>query len=76
MEHGVSLVAMKPYHGGTLFWANGQPTGLTPAQCLHYVFSLPVATAVPGPKTLEEWQATLRAAEASERGEGLRRRVG
>ena len=66
VEHDVSLVAMKPYHGGTLFWANGQPTGITPAQCLGYVFSLPVSTAVPGPKTLEEWQVTLRVAEASD----------
>jgi aryl-alcohol dehydrogenase-like predicted oxidoreductase len=47
VDQDVSLVAMKPYHGGTLFWANGQPTGITPAQCLEYVFSLPVATAVP-----------------------------
>jgi predicted aldo/keto reductase-like oxidoreductase len=65
VDHDVSLVAMKPYHGGTLFWANGQPTGITPAQCLEYVFSLPVATAVPGPKTLEEWQITLRTTQAS-----------
>jgi predicted aldo/keto reductase-like oxidoreductase len=60
LEHGVSLVAMKPYHGGTLFSVNGQPSGITPAQCLHYVFSLPVSTAVPGPKTVDEWLATLR----------------
>ena len=66
VEEGVSLVAMKPYHGGTLFWANGEPTGITPAQCLGYVFSLPVSVAVPGPRTLEEWQATLRVAQASD----------
>jgi predicted aldo/keto reductase-like oxidoreductase len=65
-DRGVGLVAMKAYHGGTLLWANGQPTGITPAQCLQYVFSLPVSVAVPGPKTLEEWQATLRAATAPE----------
>ena len=65
-DHGVSLIAMKAYHGGTLFWANGKPTGITPAQCLEYVFSLPVSAAVPGPKNLEEWQATLRAAEATD----------
>ena len=63
-DHGAGLVAMKPYHGGTLFWANGQPTGITPAHCLHYLFSLPVSTTVPGPKNLAEWQATLRAADA------------
>ena len=66
VEHGVSIVAMKPYHGGTLFWANGEPTGITPAQCLEYVFSLPVSAAVPGPRTLEEWQATLQAAKTPE----------
>ncbi len=66
VDHGVSLVAMKPYHGGTLLSVDGQPTGITPAQCLGYVFSLPVATAVPGPKNLAEWQATLRYAQASE----------
>jgi len=65
-EHGVGLVAMKPYHGGTLFWVNGEPTGITPAQCLHYVFSLPVSTAVPGPKNLAEWQATLHYLEATD----------
>ena len=65
-DRGVGLVAMKAYHGGTLFWANGKPTGITPAQCLQYVFSLPVSVAVPGPKTLAEWQATLHAASAPE----------
>jgi|GEM_PF-1052223 len=64
VDHGVSLVAMKAYQGGTLFWANGEPTGITPAQCLQYVFSLPVSAAVPGPKNLEEWQATLQVASA------------
>ena len=72
VDHGVSLVAMKPYHGGTLFWANGQPTGITPAQSLEYVFSLPVTTAVPGPKTLEEWQITLQAAQASDQEKDFR----
>jgi len=76
VEHGVSLVAMKPYHGGTLFWANGQPTGITPAQCLEYVFSLPVTAAVPGPKTFEEWQATLQAAKASEQEKDYRPALG
>ena len=65
VKHNVSLIAMKPYHGGTFFWANGEPTGITPAQCLSYVFSLPVSAAVPGPKNLEEWQATLRAVGAT-----------
>jgi len=65
VDYGAGLVAMKPYHGGTLFWANGQPTGITPAHCLNYLFSLPVSTAVPGPKNLEEWQATLRTMDAT-----------
>jgi predicted aldo/keto reductase-like oxidoreductase len=68
-DQGVGLVAMKPYHGGTLLFVNGQPSGITPAQCLDYVFSLPVSTAVPGPKNLDQWQITLRYldAEAEER---------
>lgn len=66
VDHSVSLVAMKPYHGGTILSVNGQPSGITPAQCLHYVFSLPVSTAVPGPRNLAEWQATLRYQEASD----------
>jgi predicted aldo/keto reductase-like oxidoreductase len=65
VDRGVGLVAMKPYHGGTLLSANGRPSGITPAQCLEYVFSLPVATAVPGPKTAEEYQATLHYLEAA-----------
>ena len=66
VDHGVGLVAMKPYHGGTLFSVNGRPSGITPAQCLHYVFSLPVSTAVPGPRNLEEWRATLAYLEAAD----------
>ncbi len=65
-EHDVGLVAMKPYHGSTLFAVNGKPSGITPAQCLSYVFSLPVATAVPGPKSVDEWRSTLGYMEASE----------
>jgi predicted aldo/keto reductase-like oxidoreductase len=66
VEHDVGLVAMKPYHGSTLFTVNGKPSGITPAQCLSYVCSLPVATAVPGPKNVAEWQSTLRYLEASD----------
>jgi predicted aldo/keto reductase-like oxidoreductase len=65
VDRGVGLVAMKPYHGGTLLSVNGRPSGITPAQCLEYVFSLPVATAVPGPKTAEEFRATLHYLEAA-----------
>jgi predicted aldo/keto reductase-like oxidoreductase len=64
--HGVGLVAMKPYHGGTLLSLGDKPSGITPAQCLSYVFSQPVSTAVPGPRTVQEWQAALRYPEATD----------
>ena len=54
VDQGIGLVAMKPYRGGTLFVADGEPSGITPAQCLHYVLSLPVSTTVPGIKNVEE----------------------
>lgn len=63
---GVGLVAMKPYHGGTLFRAGDAPSGITPAQCLHYVLSQPVSTAVPGPRTAAEMQATLHYLHATD----------
>jgi predicted aldo/keto reductase-like oxidoreductase len=66
VAHEVGLVAMKPYHGGTLLSVGGEPSGITPAQCLAYVFSRPVSTAVPGPRTVGEWQATLRYLEATD----------
>jgi len=62
----VGLVAMKPYHGGTLLSLGDKPSGITPAQCLSYVFSQPVSTAVPGPRTVQEWQAALRYPEATD----------
>jgi len=65
VDQDVGLVAMKPYHGGTLFSVNGKPSGITPAQCLEYVFSLPVSTAVPGPKNTREWQTTLHYLETT-----------
>ena len=65
VEQGTGLVAMKPYHGGRLFSARGKPSGITPAQCLSYVFSLSVSAAVPGPKTVAELEGTLRYLEAS-----------
>jgi hypothetical protein len=66
VAHEVGLVAMKPYHGGTLLSVGGEPSGIAPAQCLEYVFSRPVSTAVPGPRTVSEWQATLRYLEATD----------
>jgi predicted aldo/keto reductase-like oxidoreductase len=66
VDQDVGLVAMKPYHGSTLFFAEGRPTGVTPTQCLAYVFSLPVSTAVPGVNNVEELRATLHYLEAAE----------
>jgi uncharacterized protein len=64
-RHGVGVVAMKPYYGGRLLSVEGRQTGITPAQCLHYVFSQPVATAVPGPRNAEEMQQALHYIQAS-----------
>ncbi len=65
VEQDVGLVAMKPYHGGTLLFAGGRPSGIAPAQCLDYVLSLPVSTVVPGPKNVEELRATLHYLDAT-----------
>jgi predicted aldo/keto reductase-like oxidoreductase len=66
VTHGVGLVAMKPYHGGTLLSVGGEPSGITPAQCLQYVLAQPVSTTVPGPRTIPEWRVTLQYLEASD----------
>ncbi len=58
-EHGVGVVAMKPYYGGVLLERDGSPTGITPAQCLHYVLSQAVATAVPGPRDADQMRQAL-----------------
>jgi predicted aldo/keto reductase-like oxidoreductase len=65
-EHEIGLVAMKPYFGGTLLTLDGAPTGITPAQCLSYVLSLPVSVAVPGAKDAPEFRAALRYVDATE----------
>ncbi len=65
-DQGVGLVAMKPYRGGTLFVADGKSSGITPAQCLHYVLSLPVSTTVPGVKNAEELRVALHYWEATD----------
>jgi uncharacterized protein len=64
-EHQVGVVAMKPYYGGRLVTTGGRPTGITPAQCLHYVLSQPVATAVPGARNADQMRQTLGYLEAS-----------
>jgi hypothetical protein len=56
---------MKPYYGGRLISTEGRPTGITPAQCLHYVLSQPVATAVPGAGDVDEMRQALGCLEAS-----------
>ena len=56
---------MKPYHGGRLLSTVGRPTGITPVQCLHYVLSQPVTTAVPGARNAAELGQALRYLEAS-----------
>jgi predicted aldo/keto reductase-like oxidoreductase len=65
-EENVGLVAMKPYHGGTLLFAAGRPSGITPTQCLAYVLDQEVATTVPGARTVVEMQATLHYLEATD----------
>lgn len=58
-ENRVGVVAMKPYYGGVLLQREGSPTGITPAQCLHYVLSQPIATAVPGPRNVDQMRHAL-----------------
>jgi len=65
-EHGVGVVAMKPYYGGRLLVSAGGRTGITPAQCLHYVLSQPVAVAVPGCRDAEHLRQALTYLEASD----------
>jgi len=63
---GVGLVAMKPYAGGLLLNVDGQPTSIRPEQCLSYVLSLPVSTAVPGVRNADHMRAALRYCAARE----------
>jgi predicted aldo/keto reductase-like oxidoreductase len=65
-EHQVGVVAMKPYYGGRLLKTVGRPTGITPAQCMHYILSQPVATAVPGAQNAAEMRQALSYLEASD----------
>jgi predicted aldo/keto reductase-like oxidoreductase len=65
-EEDVGLVAMKPYHGGTLLFGSARPQGISPSQCLAYVLEREVATAVPGPRTVAEMEATLHYLEATD----------
>jgi predicted aldo/keto reductase-like oxidoreductase len=58
-ERRIGVVAMKPYYGGVLLQREGAPTGITPAHCLHYVLSQPVATTVPGPRDADQMRQAL-----------------
>ncbi len=62
----VGVVAMKPYHGGRLLKREGQPTGITPVQCLHYVLSQPVSTIAVGARDIGEMSAALGYVQASD----------
>jgi predicted aldo/keto reductase-like oxidoreductase len=65
-EHGVGIVAMKPYYGGRLLTSAEGPTGITPVQCLHYAVSQPIVTTVPGCRTAEHLREALTYLEASD----------
>jgi hypothetical protein len=58
----VSLVAMKVYAAGWLFWKeNPSSIVLNATQCLHYALSQPgVTTTVPGCKTTDELKAAIK----------------
>lgn len=67
LEHGIAIIAMKPYAGGWLFWKEN-PSGavLSPLQCLAYALSQPaVATVLPGCKTVDQLDAALAYLEAA-----------
>ena len=63
VEYGVGLVAMKPYAGGQVFI---KTPPITPTQCIAYVLSQPVSTAVTGVKSEEELGAMLHYWKASD----------
>ena len=65
-EADVGLVAMKPYHGGTLLLGTANPPGISPSQCLAYVLDQEVATTVPGPRTVAEMETTLHYLQATD----------
>ena len=64
--HQVGVVAMKPYHGGRLLKREGNPTGITPVHCLHYILSQPVHTIAVGARDIAEMSAALGYLHASE----------
>jgi predicted aldo/keto reductase-like oxidoreductase len=66
-EAKLGVVAMKPYMGGRLLMSNGRKTGITPTQCLHYVLSQPVHTAIPGARNATEMAEAVAYADATPR---------
>lgn len=65
VTRNIGVVAMKPYYGGRLLGSEGRYTGISPVQCLHYVLSQPVSTAVPGVNTATHLQQALHYVHAS-----------
>lgn len=62
-DHGVGLVAMKPFGGGRLF--QRKDLGITPVKCLQYILDQPgVSTVVPGVKSVKELHDALRVLDA------------
>jgi hypothetical protein len=62
-DHGVGLVAMKPYAGGSIFI---KTPAISPVQCISYALSQPISTAVTGVKSVNELQAAVDYCKASE----------
>jgi predicted aldo/keto reductase-like oxidoreductase len=50
---------MKPFSAGILLRVDGEPTSISPLQCLDFVLAQPVATVVPGVKNADELRASL-----------------
>lgn len=59
-EHGVGLIAMKPFSAGLLLRVDDQPTAITPLQCLDYVLAQPISSTVPGVRNADELRDALR----------------
>lgn len=65
VQHGMGLVAMKPFAGGWLF-APRHGVSMNPVQLLHYALSQAgVTTVVPGAASMEQLQTDLRYLTAS-----------
>jgi predicted aldo/keto reductase-like oxidoreductase len=65
LENEVGLIAMKSYSASLLLKVAGQPTTITPVQCLSYVLSQPVSTIAVGVKNGDELRAALAYCEAT-----------